>query len=1228
MLPSMSRHGYDATDLTKDDLTDEAIERLYEIVRRAQHSHDKSSRALFTAYGEVLEEYKLQPSDDAVLHRFLFHMQKHRRDGEALLQRFVRVLRESFEIDVEVNEDGEGIEVTTNLDSTRNGAQASLGRYSRRGSFNSFFDGTADKVAGTEHGDPPVRTRRASQQGLPNGHGDRWGKPRARSDTAAHSYQPAQLPIRNKVNGNAPLRPASGQHHPGVKRSASVSSRGSLQIRRDGYTGTYRTGDHDADGSSFTDRTTSLDLSHIQIPGVNAPIPDVRYESPHQPPQYIPEPFRPSDTRLMDDAETFEEQRLHRVTRECIQTWRNRTQERRSIRDDMERRAAAFDGRILMRFALEQWRDTMRARQSSRETNRFFDRLETRADKARSLFLLTKAFTHWATSAEDEVQRTSVARRHMLRTRFFNGWREITAVNELKIQHFALAKFLAKWRTRTATVRDNSEFAVVLYEENLVKRVFKDWFFVFMNRMAPGLHARWTARLTLRNWNKIASALRERDSWATDRRDGLVLRRTLQTWQQRTVAIQSQQHRADDFRHTTLLRSAFGTLQKQAQLEPLLRQFQARVNGRLVRNTFQAWQKDSQLSRKARNVDHMRVLRNAYTAWNDRLRIKALEDRINDRILVEVLYKWTLASRVSLFQRVHDRQLKQSTFLTWVTRTNQHANTLDAAERRFAQFKRAQLLRISLRKMEAITTERKREAFAVVNEYQQKLKQRIFNKLKEKLEHFQQLKQWSADARFYVLSKRTLKTWSEATQHARRNRRRNTYSLVRRTIKSNLVRRVFETWREKANHIAVQNQMAADMLENRTMQNSGTLLHQWHDRTLILRQQDAQASNIRDFKISTHYLSVWSSRMDTLYTLENQAIALRQESIEIAAASALKKLGWRLWNIHRQEQNARALYERNFEKHVRAMLRFWFEQTGERRAMRAGSPTPSRRSRGHSHRDDDDTNASGHGNDADDDDDDLDNNDNNGAQAALLEETDDETQRLETWTAFDENALGLNTNLDLELSLTPNHHSTLNPYAPPPPLPTTTTFSTNRPPRSILRRPNTFPQPQSALRPPQATMPKDDDESLVDFGLGEGGGRAGGRSVFWTGTPLPPSTTSGKPGYLKTPSKRSVVRAKRPELLAPSPEKRVVLSPVRRGVLERERGMRLGTMSAPPVQRGKDGGAARGGGGGGVTSFERRLREGGFGGSVAATATRTGSAMRGRGKGGNGKARVVGFGDV
>ena len=79
--------------------------------------------------------------------------------------------------------------------------------------------------------------------------------------------------------------------------------------------------------------------------------------------------------------------------------------------------------------------------------------------------------------------------------------------------------------------------------------------------------------------------------------------------------------------------------------------------------------------------------------------MQALEQQINNRVVAECLYKWMLASQVSLCQRIHDRRIKESTFLTWVTKTYQRSKALEAAEKQLATFRRAQLLRTYLKKL-------------------------------------------------------------------------------------------------------------------------------------------------------------------------------------------------------------------------------------------------------------------------------------------------------------------------------------------------------------------------------------------------------------------------------------------------------------------------------------------------------------------------------------------------
>lgn len=1070
-------------------------------------------------------------------------MQEDREEeDEGLVERFQRVLAK-MGIRVEIDPDGEGVEVTTNLDDALDGGQLPTqnppGRLtSRRGSLDSFFDSTADKVPGYEYGqDLPYRSRHGSAAA--SDIGERRDKRRSRSDSGARSQIQSQLPIRTRVNGHGSRRIASDSLGSRPRRSGSVSSRGSLRIRRDDPTGTQQFDDYDGDDSEQTD---SFDPSHIQIPGVNAPIPG--YEEGYE--YAVPEAlYRPSDTQLVRDAQTFDQDRILARAQACLHIWRDQTRASAERREQMNAQAQAFDRRVLLRGSLDSWRIALQNRHQAIETERFFERLENRAGKARNLFLLTKAFTHWAKSTEDEVLRTSTARRHILRTKYFNAWRDITAVNELKIQHFVLRKFLDKWHARTVAVLEQNGMAISLYEHNIVYRLYWQWFWKFGEQRAPLLYRNKLARDTFLKWAEIVGILKEREAWAADQRDREIVRRALGKLRERAASIRSREAEADQFRETALVSSGFYTLRQYAKFLPLEAQVRAHINTRLMRSTLQAWCRNTQLSQQSRYIDRMRILRNAFTSWNDRLRIKAVEDRIDDRLQLECLYKWALASRVALFQRVQNHRLKQTIFSKWIASTRNHEVTLEDAEQRFAAFKRRQLLRSYLQKLERTTVQRKNQEYLALSVYEPKLERRIFNKLLEKYDRLVELDNWAERANYYVTAKSTIKRWQTATEFARRNRRREAYAHMRRTVKMNLVRRMFHTWRDKATQIETQERQANELIENRILRTSRNFLTQWQDRTSTLRTWEIQAAQKYNTKIGRSALLDWTQKFEALRKLNDQAIALRQESTEIAATSCFKKLGWRLWNIQRQEENALALHQRNFDKHVRAMIRFWWEQTSENLAQRPVSPSPSSRPRGGQSRDDE-------GDDAEE-------------GEHVLDGVGDETHRLEAWTAFDESALGL-SNLDLSFSVSPQRH----------------------PSHTIPPRPYT--QPPPSFRAPPPPIPEIPDlETEGDPG-------------FWTSTPMP----LPKPGYLKTPSKRSVVRAKRPELPT-SPEKRNL-------GLNRAT---MGAASAPPGPGYATPKVATEA----ITSFETKLREGGF------TGTRRGGASLGLGRTGRGRGRV-GFGDL
>jgi protein SFI1 len=332
----------------------------------------------------------------------------------------------------------------------------------------------------------------------------------------------------------------------------------------------------------------------------------------------------------------------------------------------------------------------------------------------------------------------------------------------------------------------------------------------------------------------------------------------------------------------------------------------------------------------------------------------------------------------------------------------------------------------------------------------------------------------------------------------------------------NLVRRTFEKWNSRT-RIVSENDTRAE--ERHSLSLASNIFATWRKQAVLCLDHTSQASKNYDQKLCSKSLALLRNHHASLQNLSDTAAVFQKESINIQATAYLRKIKWRLFQIQRGEENALALRQRTFEKHLRSMLRFWMEQTQERLALRVrdASPTP------------------GKARDAADD---------PGDHPDLFEHEGDETVRLENWTAFDEGSLGLSdSHLDLSFSV-----------------PTRLQDNAGRPPK-------TAPAVPSSSRPTESHY-----------------GTTTGVSVGDLGPPQAASTPMPVPGYLKTPSKRSVARS----------SLHVAGRPVPRGA-----------ATAPVLGFADPNPSAST-----VTSFERRLREQGY-------------AGRGRGRG-----RVVAFQDI
>ncbi|KAK4998790.1 hypothetical protein LTR66_002055 [Elasticomyces elasticus] len=939
-------------------LTNQDVELLYRIVLHASRSSFPQTRALFAAYDTVLAEYGILPEHDSVYFRFLLRMGQGSatKDNAGLLEKFRDTLG-GLGIEIEVRDDGEMEDFATQIvgeetaplrkledfDKAEKAEQEmeaksvwpgarKVQRRTRRVSFNDTnLDETWLSAERTQKDEAPMQSRASSQDARQTRQADSLITNYAMSNgvrSQSRDPQPylhARAPVRGRLDG----RPLS------VARARSTSTQGSVRILR--QNGHLR-------GSSrqpvFQDYR-NLASSNSSVSNLSPPrLPSTVVSPVFVPPEH--QIYVPTEDDILATAEAVYFTTTTKLARVVLHKWHDRTISSAQRQQDMLTIATNHDRAILLRQALTQLLEALRVKRAAAETTRFFDHLERRASRARDLFLLTKAFTHWASCTSDQVLGTSVARRHILRTRYFNAWRDITAVNDLKVQRFVLRKWLPGWRAKTARSIAANETAVARYEESLMKRIYWNWFWSFCERRAPTLS---TARVKRSVFVALASALsshREKELYAQNIYETKLARNALRRWSSCQVALTFSAATVVSFHHKTLASQQLSMLRIHATLHPLEQQITLFVTTNLLRKAFRVWHLSLQLSVQANEVGRSRVLRDAWTNWNENLRRKALGIKIDERVVLQSLYRWLLASRLKLFRRIADQRLLPRSLQVWSTRVVELRSRLSEGTHRFEESSKRRSLHFGMLRMHASMRKAELQEHKALEFAYPRLYQTALAAWRQKTAHLRKLQLWSQTARFYCLTTHSIKRWQDAMQRsekekvdAQKTKRREAYVSIRRRVKVAAERKAFAVWHSRAQVTMSIDQEAGATYERRLLRIGTASFDRWREHTGQVRSLASQATFMDRRRLLASFYTVLMQKHEQLQALEVQALQVVAEDAEAAAVATLKKLKWRLFRVARLEESAEALQERRWETHVRSMVRYWAAQTAGRRDTNA-----------------------------------------------------------------------------------------------------------------------------------------------------------------------------------------------------------------------------------------------------------------------------------------------------
>jgi protein SFI1 len=863
----------------------------------------RPKRALFEAYEKVFEENGLDTRQDRACLRVVLQLGEPQIPGDLLYDKFEFLLRQigvrlAFGDDDVLAQDHQQAAAKAYTDDEpveRALLPASPKPRSRRASFTSMHDVTNEQMRQarphslSRASDSRLQDERAPlvvlQQQKPSPHALRETKP----DHQRRSSYNSPPPKRNGMNVEL------GERMRASKNKSSKHGRSGAGVER-----------RLSKPNNLNESPTDSEFEH----------------SPRKPhPQELF--YRPSPVDLHRDAEAFEDMRLRNLQRTLLKRWVYRTIERLEHVRSLELQAVTKDFQTLKRQALDFWRTAYEQKRQHIREERFFEHLNNRAGQAYDLYLLTKSFTHWIQITAAAVAKTKAARQRFLFTKYFNAWYQFTVTNELKAERQGMRAPLKLLRRRAAQYYHDQINALEVYHANLTKYVFWRWFREWCDRAAPRYREQQLQRRTFRKWLWVSRNSRSLQVQVDSDSVRRTLLKVFQIWATKARIDVAGYHQAEAFRKSHLLSNPLRQWHAEARLKAAAETVTRMRDWRIARSKFSMWQLRTRMVFRADAVNRMRILQNAYTAWNEQLRSQALAARINERLVAEALYKWVVAERFTMMLRIARQHQTRIVLLSFLSKARAKRDLLRSSEAQLTASRKRRLLGSILSCLGDQTVAIQTRSQLALEFYNPKLKQDTMEAIRLRINAQKRLESWAEDARFYFLMTRHIALLRAAATERKRARERAAHAKMRRKCKINLARDVLHTWSRKYREDVEACKKGDEVYIEKIQVLQQVLFRKWHTTASQRKQEVTAASTRSDDRLLEHCLGLIIGNSRHLYSLQSRAEQFYSLRMSEICSAQLRRFCMRAFEMRRREQDADAMHNRHWNKHVRNIIRHW-----------------------------------------------------------------------------------------------------------------------------------------------------------------------------------------------------------------------------------------------------------------------------------------------------------------
>ncbi|KAJ2907125.1 Sfi1-domain-containing protein [Zalerion maritima] len=636
------------------------------------------------------------------------------------------------------------------------------------------------------------------------------------------------------------------------------------------------------------------------------------------------------DARHEQEGEAY---RFHsvRLADSALYSWRSITRMQWDRRAHMENVAAQFDGRKLAETTFEVWRDNTAARQHKRlayeaqqhDTELFFENLEERAERAYNFYIMAKALTHWAVRAQEERNRTETARRHIMRIRYFDSWKEYTAVNELKVRQFVTKKAFAGLKQRLREIQHKNHTAVQVYEGRVVENVLRKW-----QRLNRGHFVSFTRDMNTKQgafsfWLQQIRVVKAQRNSSQSQAGQSVLRGFLSAWKDVARVKLEREQTAQEFHDRNLRARVFAQWGGKAELEQMCNRFIAAKNRRLLEEKMVAWHGKAESELKARALNYVKVSREVLLKWTNAQRLKRFQRQVDQRILSDVMYKWFIAGHRNLLLRVHQdrmkiRVLEGFRFSRGVKKDHEQRNDRISSAFHNRQLK-VQPFRAWYARLDRLTRmEQQADEF-----YQYQVKSRVWRMLAHIATD--RADQVAASQRLYTWKTwdKLFHKWKTAQGHSYKQKLADAYKTCRRNTKISLARRVLGELNGRAFHRSQQEYVADQLAQHEMQQKARRTLRAWKVRTFQVQSIESYGYNVLQVSV----LGKWRQQL----TDREMNDARAKEFYRVRRLhSAIRSWALKGLQLRAREHTAFEIQERSNRTIVRKTLVDWYRATMHR----------------------------------------------------------------------------------------------------------------------------------------------------------------------------------------------------------------------------------------------------------------------------------------------------------